>query len=49
MDNRDLLFLVMALLCFMVISTVSSLWLIAAYVPSVRTWLARVWSFLIKR
>lgn len=49
MDRGDLLFLVVALLFFLVITTLSSLFFIAAYVPAVREWLDTFWELLIKR
>jgi hypothetical protein len=49
MERDALLFIVVALLFFTVITTLSSLLFIAAYVPAVRGWLDRVWEFLIKR
>jgi hypothetical protein len=49
MDRGDMLFLVVALLFFLVVTTLSSLFFIAAYVPAVRGWLDKFWEFLIKR
>jgi hypothetical protein len=48
-DRSDLIFVVLGLLLFSLITTAASIWFIAAYVPAVRRWLDKVWEFLIKR